>query len=293
MSMQEFSDNLSTLSYMSRHRIPTWIYDSKNKTLFGRTLCSWTLCILFYLIYYACLATFFTCLLWLVLYCNVPENQPARTGMQSLLDFKPGLGFRPLLDVQKSLISYSSGDSQTYLPYTQNMDAYLDTYIQVNAKPDSQFASCEGKQGETKDVDKVCKFPLEKLGPCTSRDNFGYSKGSPCVLLKVNKVFGWMPSINNPSASNDILVSCSGQNPADEENIGALGYYPSVTISGKQYGVFSSAYYPFLGQAGYLGPLVAVEFKSPKKSVAILVKCTLSNVKNANKDDLNFEIMVD
>uniref|UniRef100_A0A183L4Q1 Carbomoylphosphate synthase n=1 Tax=Schistosoma curassoni TaxID=6186 RepID=A0A183L4Q1_9TREM len=58
-------------------------------------------------------------------------------------------------------------------------------------------------------------------------------------------------------------------------------------------GVFSSAYYPYLGQAGYLGPLVAVEFKAPKKSVAILVKCAISNVQNANKDELNFEIMVD
>ncbi|CAH8495230.1 unnamed protein product [Schistosoma rodhaini] len=293
MSMQEFSDNLSTLSYMSRRRIPTWVYDPKNKTLFGRTCCSWTLCILFYLVYYVCLATFFTCLLWLVLYCNAPENQPARTGAQSLLDFKPGLGFRPLLDAQKSLIRYSADDAQTYLPYTQNMDAYLDTYNQVNAKPDSQFANCKGKEGETKDVDKVCKFPLEVLGPCNTANNYGYNKGTPCVLLKVNKVFGWMPSIERPSQSNDILVSCSGQNSADEENIGSLAYYPSKNFSGKQYGVFSSAYYPYLGQAGYLGPIVAVEFKSPKKSVAILVKCTISNVLNANKDELNFEIMVD
>ncbi|CAH8441053.1 unnamed protein product [Heterobilharzia americana] len=293
MSMQEFSDNLSTLSYMSRHRIPTWIYDSKSKTFFGRTLKSWALCILFYLVYYACLAGFFTGLLWLVLYFNVPEEYPARTGKQSLLDFKPGLGFRPLLDVQKSLIHFSTHDSQTYLPYAENINAFLDTYRQVNSKPDSQFASCVGKAGDTKDVDKVCKFSLDKLGPCNEKNDYGYSKGSPCVLLKINKVYGWLPSLGDSAPSNDILVNCSGQNPADEENIGEMTFHPGETYKGTQYGVFSSAYYPFLGQAGYLGPLVALEFKSPKKNVVILVKCALANVKNANKDELNFEILVD
>lgn len=212
MSMQEFSDNLSTLSYMSRRRIPTWVYDPKNKTLFGRTCCSWSefdisvssvlSSLYFVLLDILCLPGNILHLFIMVGIVLQRPREPAGQNRSSEFTrfqaryllvcnfdlFSKGLGFRPLLNVQKSLIHYSSGDSQTYLPYTQNIDAYLDTYNQVNAKPDSQFASCKGKEGETKDVDKVCKFPLESLGPCNTSNNYGYDSGTPCVLLKVNKV---------------------------------------------------------------------------------------------------------
>nr|CAH8831584.1 unnamed protein product [Trichobilharzia regenti] len=252
MSMQEFSDNLSTLSYMSRHRIPSWLYDSKSKALFGRTGKSWVLCLLFYATYYACLAAFFTGLLWLVLYFNVPEDHPARTGKQSLLDFKPGLGLRPTVEVQKSMIKFSTGDPQTYFPHVDNIDAFLQTYKDVNAKPDSQFASCKGKDADTKDVDKVCKFSLENLGPCNNKNSYGYSKGTPCVLLKLNKVYGWMPSPEDSSVSNDILVNCSGQNPADDENIGPVAYYPNKTVKGITYEETSTTLSNYFGITWHL-----------------------------------------
>lgn len=49
------------------------------------------LCILFYLAYYAFLAGFFMGMMMVFLYTQVPDDRPARTGMQSLLHFKPGI----------------------------------------------------------------------------------------------------------------------------------------------------------------------------------------------------------
>lgn len=291
--MQEFSDNLSTLSYVSRRRIPLWLYDSKKKAFLGRTALSWFLCILFYLVYYTCLAGFFVGMLWLFLYITIPEDRPARTGKQSVINFRPGLGFRPLVDVQKSLIHFATNDPQQYLIYTQNIDAFLDIYNDVNAKPDGQFATCQENSTKQNDIEKVCKFPLSKLGPCNRSNTYGYPYGAPCVILKLNKVYGWLPDITDPSTSNHALVKCAGQNNGDKDNAGEIGYYPSVQIDGESYGVFDSVYFPFIGQPGYLGPLVAVQFKSPKKYVIILIKCELLNLQNSYVGELNFELLID
>ncbi|KAA0190240.1 Nervana 2 [Fasciolopsis buskii] len=292
MSMQEFSDNLSTLSYVSRRRIPSWIWDPKNKTLFGRTATSWALCILFYLAYYAFLAGFFMGMMMVFLYTQVPDDRPARTGMQSLLHFKPGIGFRPVVEVQKSLIKFAKTDPQSYLPLTENIDALLDAYKIVNSKPDGQFASCKGGKKDPDDVERVCKFPLESLSPCTRENNYGYPAGTPCVILKLNKVYGWLPDIENSKVPH-ALVNCTGQNPADVENMGTVSYYPSTKLGGKSYGIFDSIYFPFIGQPGYLSPLVALQFTNPKPHVTILVECQLRNLKNAYTGTLGFEIRVD
>lgn len=31
----------------------------------------------------------------------------------------------------------------------------------------------------------------------TKGNTYGYEKGEPCVLLKINKVYGWLPPIND------------------------------------------------------------------------------------------------
>ncbi|KAA3672845.1 uncharacterized protein DEA37_0009760 [Paragonimus westermani] len=59
------------------------------------------------------------------------------------------------------------------------------------------------------------------------------------------------------------------------------------------FGMFEHTYFPFLGQPGYLAPLVAVQFKSVTSHMAILVECQLRNLKNAYESQLAFELMVD
>lgn len=53
-----------------------------------------------------------------------------------------------------------------------------------------------------------------------------------------------------------VWVSCSGENPADVENMGAIQYLPRRGFPGY--------YFPFKNTQGYLSPLVAVFFEKPK-----------------------------
>ena len=41
---------------------------------------------------------------------------------------------------------------------------------------------------------KVCNFDIKLLGTqCTKEELFGYERGRPCIILKLNRIFGWVP----------------------------------------------------------------------------------------------------
>ena len=41
---------------------------------------------------------------------------------------------------------------------------------------------------------KVCSFDIKLLGTsCTKEEYFGYERGKPCIILKLNRIFGWVP----------------------------------------------------------------------------------------------------
>lgn len=92
------------------------------------------------------------------------------------------------------------------------------------------------------------------------------------------QIFGWEPQFYNDTKNlpstmpkdlvdhikqeehsnrlDTVWVSCSGENPADVENMGAIQYIPSRGFPGY--------YFPFKNTPGYLSPLVAVFFEKPK-----------------------------
>ena len=122
------------------------------------------------------------------------------------------------------------------------------------------------------------------FGRCVAEKKYGYEEGQPCIFLKLNKIFNWVPAYYNrelydrnslpeempntlkdhimssSSASNAtvIWVSCEGERPADKENIGANGTikYHSMT---KEQGFFGN-FFPYTRAKHYLQPLVAVQF---------------------------------
>ena len=49
---------------------------------------------------------------------------------------------------------------------------------------------------------KVCSFDIKLLGTqCTKEESFGYERGRPCVVLKLNRIFGWVPEPYNDPAN--------------------------------------------------------------------------------------------
>lgn len=61
---------------------------------------------------------------------------------------------------------------------------------------------------------------------------------------------------NHSQQLNTVWVSCEGENPADQENIGPISYIPRRGFPGY--------FYPFENSEGYLSPLVAIHFVRPR-----------------------------
>jgi sodium/potassium-transporting ATPase subunit beta len=125
---------------------------------------------------------------------------------------------------------------------------------------------------------------MQAFNPCTKEKNFGYEEGRPCIFLKLNKIYNWIPEYYNTSSdiqssmpdrlkthisnraklrldTNVVWVSCEGENPADIENLGnGISYY---SLNGEQ--GFLGYYFPFMSTKGYLQPLVAVQFNTAKR----------------------------
>ena len=60
---------------------------------------------------------------------------------------------------------------------------------------------------------------------------------------------------------DQVWVSCHGESPHDVENQGKIMYYPSPG--------FPNYFYPYKHTTGYMSPLVAVQFTSPKRKYIV------------------------
>ena len=132
------------------------------------------------------------------------------------------------------------------------------------------------------------------------QQNYGYDDGIPCILIKLNKVFNWEPELYDNGTVPDeikdryqdyyITVSCDGELPADRENMGPLGYYPSAGFEYK--------YFPYLNQQGYRSPLVFVQFENPANGVLLMITCkawakNIQHNKVQQIGQLHFELLID
>ncbi|TGZ60626.1 hypothetical protein CRM22_008435 [Opisthorchis felineus] len=269
-----------------------WTDDQTTRHIMGRSFAGWLKFWTFHFVLYVIMLIIMTGLLIIIYQLIISNDEPYLTGMNSPLALSPGLGMRPRIDFRTALIAYEASDPQTYMPYVQNIRTFVYLYEEVNIKPQDGFATCEQNVKSPDNMDLVCKFYPVEMGLCVKENNYGYDRSQPCVVLKINKVYGWLPDIVNSSLSPNPLVRCRGQNPQDLENFGVVHYYPNVTVDGVVYGYFSNLYFPYLVQVAYRSPLVAVQFMSPKRHVLLMVRCELLNIRHPG-EPLDFEILVD
>lgn len=287
-----------------------FLWNSETSQCLGRTGSSWAKILFFYLVFYAALVGYFTAMLavfWQTLDMKIPKYQLA----ESLIGANPGLGFRPMpeeANVESTLIWYRASDNGNVEAWTKHIDAFLEPYMQEeDNRVDCSFDSPppEGK---------VCKVPMNEWGPCTKANRYNFKKKSPCIFLKLNKIFNWIPNLYNTTESlpenmpgdlkehigaelgrgdknaNIVWVSCSGENPSDNEHIGPINYIPRRGFPGY--------FFPFTNVEGYLPPIVAVHFESPKIGVLVNIECKAwaRNIHHDRADrrgSVHFELMVD
>ncbi|RZC34892.1 Na K-ATPase domain containing protein [Asbolus verrucosus] len=236
------------------------------------------------------------------------DRRPRLTLDESLIGTNPGLGFRPISSrtEEGSLIWYDIQNHTTSNKWVNLLDEFLDSYVQNQTGKNYQH--CDFNR--TADDGNVCMVDLEQFGPCSPTNVYGYNGSSPCVFLKLNKIYGWEPEyyteyveempeelqikINNtePSERNQVWISCEGTNPVDKENLHGFEYHPKRG--------FPSYYFPYTNTPNYLSPLIAVQVLNPQPNVLISVECR-AWAKNINyrggdlqrEGSISFEILID
>lgn len=156
-------------------------------------------------------------------------------------------------------------------------------------------------------------FDRSSLGDCTKENGFGFAAGKPCILLKLNKIYGVeheyfnnvteaekileekLPTelaahINTKVYTDHVWVDCHGENPMDQENLGKVNYFPASRG-------FPSVYYPYKNAPGYQTPLVAVQFEKLEPGLLYHIECrayagNIGYDRNDRIGKAHFEILV-
>ncbi|EDW63593.1 sodium/potassium-transporting ATPase subunit beta-1 [Drosophila virilis] len=282
------------------------IYNPSKGTIFGRTGKSWGQLFLFYAIFYIVLGILFTICMQVML-STMDNHQPKWKLDESLIGTNPGLGFRPLSEQTErgSVIEYDRKKPAEYEYYISLVDEFLKDYNHTEGR---KMKHCDFKQNHNDN--EVCVVNIDNFGPCTAANGYGYKTGEPCIFLKLNKIFGWVPdfyesAINGMPADlqelinatsvderQQIWVSCNGHLSKDKEHFHNISYYPSQG--------FPAYYYPYLNQPGYLSPLVAVQLHAPPKGKMLDVECRAwakniiySGSLRDRKGSVTFQILLD
>ncbi|XP_066968395.1 sodium/potassium-transporting ATPase subunit beta-like [Macrobrachium rosenbergii] len=265
-------------------------WNSETKEFLGRTGASWCKIGLFYLGFFSSLVGFFAILLAFFYQTLDTEHMPTYIpGDGGSILRNPAMGYRPSPqedNIESTLIWYRNGEADSISHWVKSLSDYIEPYEGVQG---SNFIECKNEKRPTNN--EVCKFMDTWLeGNCTKSNSWGYTSGSPCIFIKLNKMIGWVPDLYEsldelPQDMSDdlknhiteqtkqngnvmpkmIWVSCEGENPSDEEYAGARKYSP--------WRGFPSYYFPFNNTPGYLSPIVAVEFESTRPNVLINIEC--------------------
>ena len=279
----------------NQDKINNWklfCWNAGKREFLGRTKESWFKICIFYICFYTCLALFFTSCL-VVFIATLDVVKPEYHNNYSVIDqqyidgkhigVSPGMGFRPHLNQETALIRVRSSASSydhpyNYRQYVDQLDEFLTSTI----------------------------YKLESLvhffgpnNPCYGERNFDYDKGKPCVLVKLNKIYDWIPEAFEETDElpnelkpyenivrmypQNIFVICEGENPVDKDLMGEIKYYSKTPNNGAgeaEIGFLPFSAYPYklnYGDDGdltnYYQPFVFVHFPELTTFTLVNVMC--------------------
>ncbi|KAF1758476.1 hypothetical protein GCK72_014934 [Caenorhabditis remanei] len=122
-------------------------------------------------------------------------------------------------------------------------------------------------------VDKSCQFDrFTGFGECVlSHANlehgFGFSKGQPCIMLRLNKIVGWAPILSNQTECDDGDLCCGTgiQFECKSNDDVQFEYYPKTGIP--------SCYFPYANQRGYEQPYQMVKLANISFNTPTTIEC--------------------
>ncbi|XP_078056980.1 sodium/potassium-transporting ATPase subunit beta-2-like isoform X2 [Mustelus asterias] len=256
-----------------------FLYNPRTQEFLGRTGSSWALILLFYVVFYTFLTGLFSLTMWVLLQTvndYTPKYQDRITN--------PGLMIRPR--TEGLFVGFNVTQQNTWQSYVKALNDYLDSYndsVQVSTndqcKPGRYYL--QEDSGDVRNTPKrSCQFNRTLLGQCSGMEDrsYGFNTGKPCILIKMNKIIGFLPSEEGKTP----YVSCEGK--AKESNkVHELQYFPPN-------GTLDLMYYPYYGRkahVNYTQPLVAVKFLNITYNTDVSIECKVyaSKVKNNDERD--------
>ena len=280
-------DRLSFKEKLKNFKLFLW--KQERREFLGRTKESWCKLCFFYLCFYICLATLFISSVTLHL-LTLDDMKPEYYNNYSVMNqqkinckhigVSPGLGFRPHINPETSLIRVRSSASSynhpyNYRQYVDQLDEFLKQFL-----------------GEI-----VHTFGADS--PCIDSRNFDYDKAKPCVLVKLNKIYDWIPEAFNSTDPlpielepykdlvrqypNNIFILCEGENQVDKELIGKIKYFSKTPNKGPgdgELGFLSFDQFPWrivygndLDLTDFYPPAIFVYFSEIETNVLVNVMC--------------------
>jgi len=307
----EYARTYEDLSAWQRfHRV---LYNHADGTVLGRTGKRWGQLFIFYSLFYCGLAILFSiCMKGMM--STISDSYPRWTLKDSLIGTNPGMGFRPMPENvdEGSMITFSSTNASSTDQWVDSIENFLKVYTE---EPRGNRQICDYDKPPTEG--KVCNVDLTnpEWKQCSNKTSYGYKSASPCVFLKLNRIYGWVPEYyNDPNdlpadmppdlvsyikahakqkeKLNTVWVSCHGEKEVDQEELGPIEYYPQPGFPGY--------FYPYTNKEGYLSPLVAVHFKRPSVNQLLNIECRVwaknviySSSALEREGSVRFEILID
>eukprot|EP00076_Gallus_gallus_P039803 XP_025005341.1 protein ATP1B4 isoform X1 [Gallus gallus] len=234
----------------------TFLWNPEERTCMGRTAKSWGLILLFYFIFYTCLAGMFAFCMYVMLLTLSPYTPTYRDRVSP-----PGVMIRPYLN--GFTIAFNVSKPSTWQPYVDSMHQFLAAYDD-KVQEEKNIECISGQYfiqgGNDSEEKKACQFKRSLLQNCSGIEDptFGFSKGQPCILLKMNR-------------------------KGNESDLRSVDFYPGN-------GTFDLMYYPYYGKlthVNYTSPLVAMHFTDVKRNSLVHIQCKLNGkgiINDVNSD---------
>ncbi|KAM7537782.1 hypothetical protein Aperf_G00000073186 [Anoplocephala perfoliata] len=262
--------------------------------------------VVYFLTFYTLLAGLFCGYMNSLMYFHIDRDKPRLTGVNSMLGFNPGLSILPRSSAFSSLMHVIPNSMEVTEAFTSELFAFLITYQHISQSVG--MSQCARNDGTYQfDPNRPCAFDLGFAHPCNLESNYGYDGASPCILLKMNKIYGWLP--DPVDGATGVIVKCEGVTKDDQINLGRVRYYDLEHLyssrgwksrnEGKvENGTFHADFYPYLNQKWYLQPIVWVVFDNVKHDTFIRAQCYLiaKNIHvnfNTGEGSIRFELLVE
>ncbi|KAM7533355.1 hypothetical protein Aperf_G00000124968 [Anoplocephala perfoliata] len=239
------------------------------------------------------------------MYFQVPRDRPALTGMQSALQMNPGLSHLPNPDLYTTLLYFLPREPLPFYQKSDELAAYLHAYQDNTGS--TELEDCVQEGGIKQNPERPCTYDLNAGGPCNIMNGYGFDTAQACIVLKMNRIYGWLPDPIDEFATG-VLVKCAGVTADDTFNLGTIRYFdmdykfsanaPAMGPGKLTNGSFHSMYFPYRNQLAYLQPLVFVMFDGVMRNKLIRVRCWLiaKNIKvdfARGEGSTQFEILYD